>query len=160
MIDQPKIGKKWKYQPANILNFTAQLFYCTNSIFLYFFRRFDTLSLNRTGSNLRLLFSNGMFPNPEKKIFMQVCFWEKFLDFFSKLSWLSLMILLCVTFIGGCLMIWATRKLMRMCSQSGKDRMAVVRLTDRFSMSSFGYFLWMKAALVSTMLYSLDRTEL
>ena len=43
----------------------TSVFYCTNSILRNFFRDLDTLSLNKTGSNLKLLFKRGIYPNPE-----------------------------------------------------------------------------------------------
>lgn len=47
------------------------------SMSLYFFRRMETWSLNRTGSSLIWECTSGMPPNQLANLFMQVCRWAK-----------------------------------------------------------------------------------
>lgn len=47
------------------------------SMSLYFLRRMETWSLNRTGSSLIWEWTSGMAPNQLVNLFMQVCRWAK-----------------------------------------------------------------------------------
>ena len=119
-----------------------------SSIFLNFFRKFDTGSLNKTGSNLSLLLMRGICPNPEKNMLMQVCFWLNSSDIcvWFLLEDATWNFLLWVTFTGGFFETRETRKFIRICSQSLYVCKAAVTLTERFSTNSFAYFRLRNAA--------------
>ena len=105
----------------------------TTSICRYFFRKFDTGSLNSIGSIRIFERIKGMYPNMFAKVSMHIWRWEKwnesshceFLELFDNND--SRYCFRWVTLIGGSLVTWLTKKFIKMSSQFCDSSTVLVR---------------------------------